>query len=196
MTKKRDNKTKKRNVPDLSDTISIDGSTALHGFTARGRTHLGGQPYGIVFQQGNKSTSHRSTSIGQPVTGQPVIQSSVNQHQSTRHRAPVIQIPVNIYQSLVSKYGIPGTGHFITCQHSTIIQSPVLGLQSSYPASISSHHSRSSERRLPSNDNMGSGHSFAHELPNPATSSRMILPLEPDFSQMSAPSVIVEPPNT
>ena len=76
-----------------------------------------------------------------------------------------------------------------------IHQSPVVGLQSSYPASISSHHSRSIERRLPSNDNMASEHSFAHELPNPATSSR-ILPLEPDFSQMSDPSIIIEPPNT
>ena len=81
-------------------------------------------------------------------------------------------------------------------QHSPVIQSQVAGLQSSYPAPISSHHSRSSERRLPSNDNMGSEHSFAHELPNPATSSRMILPLKPDFLQMSDPSLIVEPPNT
>ena len=36
----------------------------------------------------------------------------------------------------------------------------------------------------------------AHVLPNPATSSRMILPLEPDFSQMSDPSIITEPSNT
>ena len=83
---------------------------------------------------------------------------------------------------------------------SIIIEPPVTGrwtgLQSSYPASISSHHSRSSERRLPSNDNIGSEHSFAHELPNPVTSSRMILLLEPDFSQISDPSVIIEPPNT
>ena len=87
MTKKRDSKTKKRNVPDLSDTISIDGSTAPHGFTARGRTHLGGQPYGIVFQQGNKSTSHRSTShrsTSHPVVGQPA---PVNKAPVTGHRS-------------------------------------------------------------------------------------------------------------
>ena len=90
----------------------------------------------------------------------------------------------------------PGTGQFISYQHSPFIQSPVVGLQSSYPASISSHHSRSSEQRLPSNDNMGSEHSFAHELPNPATFSRMILPVEPNYSQMSDPSIIIEPPNT
>ena len=83
---------------------------------------------------------------------------------------------------------------------SIIIEPPVTGrwtgLQSSYPASISSHHSRSSEGRLSSNDNIGSEHSFAHELPNPATSSRMILLLEPNFLQISDPSIIIEPPNT
>ena len=42
---------------------------------------------------------------------------------------------------------------------------------------------------------MGSEHSFAHGLPNTATYSRMILPLEPDFSQ-SDPSIIIEPSNT
>ena len=30
---------------------------------------------------------------------------------------------------------------------------------------------------------------------NPATSKRVLLPLEPDFSSMSDPSVILEPPN-
>ena len=80
-------------------------------------------------------------------------------------------------------------------QHSPIIQSTVVGLQSSYPASISSHHSRGSERRLPSRYSLGSEHSFA-ELPNPATSSKMILPLEPDFSQILDPNVIIEPPNS
>ena len=34
------------------------------------------------------------------------------------------------------------------------------------------------------------------ELPNPASSSRQIIPLEPDFSQVSDPSVMIEPPNS
>ena len=42
MTTRRQNKKKNRNVSDPSDTISLDGRTAPHGFTARGRTHLGG----------------------------------------------------------------------------------------------------------------------------------------------------------
>ena len=39
-------------------------------------------------------------------------------------------------------------------------------------------------------------HAYAFELQNPATSSRQIIPLVPDFSQMSDPSVIIQPPNT
>ena len=42
---------------------------------------------------------------------------------------------------------------------------------------------------------MGYQHSFVQELLNPATSSRQVNPLVPDFSQMSDPGVIVEPPN-
>ena len=42
---------------------------------------------------------------------------------------------------------------------------------------------------------MGSEHSFTHELPKPATSSRIIIPLEPDFSLMLDLGVMIEPPN-
>ena len=31
-------------MSDPSDTTSLDGSTAQHGYTARGRTHQGGSP--------------------------------------------------------------------------------------------------------------------------------------------------------
>ena len=68
MTKKRDNKTKKKNVPDPSDTISIDGSTAQHGYTARGRAHLGGSPVETISNQAisppgtrHRATRHRAT---------------------------------------------------------------------------------------------------------------------------------------
>ena len=75
MTKKRDNKTKKRNVPDSSDTISIDGSTAPQSFTARGRTHLGDSPM--------ESFSNRA--ISPPVTGQLVTSQPVTGLQGTGH---------------------------------------------------------------------------------------------------------------
>ena len=53
-----------------------------------------------------------------------------------------------------------------------------------------------SERTLASQINLGSGHSFINEPQNPAASSRILLPLEPDFSQMSDPSVVIDSPNT
>ena len=134
MTKKRDKKTKKRNVPDSSNTISIDGSIARHGFTSRGRTHLGGS---LMESFSNwaispPDTRHRSTS-----------------HQSTIHWSLRHQSIFTRHQSSVCKYRIPGTGHQALYYLSLVIQSPVVGLQSSYPASISSHHSRTSERDYP-----------------------------------------------
>ena len=42
----------------------------------------------------------------------------------------------------------------------------------------------------------GYEHSERSEFPNPATSSKQIIPLEPDFSQISDPSVMIDPPNS
>ena len=219
MTNRRQNIEKNRNVSDSSDTISLDGKTILHGFTARGRTHLGGSQMETISNQAISPPVTGQPGTGQPVTGhlftghlftghpgtsQPVTghwslvnQALVNQspvNQAPVNQVPVNQAPVNIYQAPVSKYGLtdtghqsPGIGQLMNYQHSPVFQLLVFGLQSSYPASISSHHSRGSERRLPRHYSLGSEHSFAHELPNPATSSKMILPLEPDFSQMSDP---------
>ena len=141
MTKKRDNKTKKRNVPDSSDTISIDGSTAPHAFTARGRTHLGGSPVEWFSKRAisppvtgkpdtsqpvtgqlvtghpgtsHPGTSHQSTSqpvTGQPGTSQPVTGHPFTGHQSTRHWSFRHQSIFTRHQSSVRKYGKPGTGH-------------------------------------------------------------------------------------
>ena len=41
---------------------------------------------------------------------------------------------------------------------------------------------------------MSSEHSFLNEPQNSATSNSILLPLEPDFSQMSDPSIIIDPP--
>ena len=53
-----------------------------------------------------------------------------------------------------------------------------------------------SERRLASQINLGSEQSFVNEPQNPSSSSKILLPLEPDFSKMSDPSVVIELPNT
>ena len=66
----------------------------------------------------------------------------------------------------------------------------------SYAQSISSHISHGSVHRLYNVFIPGYERSDRLELPNPASSSRQIIPLEPDFSQVSDPSVMIEPPNS
>ena len=66
----------------------------------------------------------------------------------------------------------------------------------SYAPSISSHISQGSVHRLSNVFIPGYERSNRLELPNPASSSRQIIPLEPDFSQVSDPSVMIEPPNS
>ena len=66
----------------------------------------------------------------------------------------------------------------------------------SYAPSISSHISQGSVHRLSNVFIPGYERSNRLELPNPASSSRQIIPLEPNFSQVSDPSVMIEPPNS
>ena len=64
-----------------------------------------------------------------------------------------------------------------------------------YAPSISSHVSHGSIRRLPNVHTPRYEHSEM-SVPNPATSSKQLIPLEPDVSQMSDPSVMIDPPNS
>ena len=68
--------------------------------------------------------------------------------------------------------------------------------QQTYAPSVSSHVSHGSTRRLPNIHHSGHEHSEVTEFQDPATSSKQLIPLEPDFSQMSDPSVIIDPPNS
>ena len=74
--------------------------------------------------------------------------------------------------------------------------SPVNVPLQNYAPSISSHVSHGSIRRLPNVHTPGYELSEISEFPNPATSSKQLIPLEPDFSQMSDPSVMIDPPNS
>ena len=47
---------------------------------------------------------------------------------------------------------------------------------------------------LDMNHTPGYEHSEMSKFPNPATSSKQLIPLEPDFSQMSDPSVMIDSP--
>ena len=69
-------------------------------------------------------------------------------------------------------------------------------LQQTYAPSVSSYVSQSSTRRLPKIHLSGYEHSEVKEFPNPVTSSKQLTPRQPDFSQMSDSSVIIDPPNS
>ena len=131
------------------------------------------------------STRHQSAVNQSPVTGQPGTSQPGTCHLDTSQN-----LPGTSHWSVNMEYQALGTSHQAVYHVSIFTGHPVTSRWT--PVIIScfykqpSHHSRSSERRLPSNDNMGSEHSFTHELPNPATSSRMILLLEPDFSQCNS----------
>ena len=88
MTQKRKQKKSKKSQSDMSDNGTVDGSTAPHSFTARGRTHQGGS---LADLESDRALSPPVTS--HPVTSQPVIQSLGN--LSPFIQSPVIQSPVN-----------------------------------------------------------------------------------------------------
>ena len=126
MTQRRKNKKNKKMIlSDLSDTTSVDGSTAPHG--CQGQDPSGWQPFGWWFipgavhqspvkQSRQPVTSHPVTSQPvtshpvTPVTGQPI--TPVIGHPVTSNQSPVNQSPINqapVIQALVNQ--APVTGH-------------------------------------------------------------------------------------
>ena len=85
--KRKQNKSKKtkKSQSDMSDSGTVDGSTAPHSYTARGRTHQGGSPADL---ESDRALSPPVTSHQPPVIQSPVNQSPVNQ-------SPVTQSPGN-----------------------------------------------------------------------------------------------------
>ena len=108
--KQKKSKKSKKSQSDMSDNGTVDGSTAPHSFTARGRTHQGGSLADLESDRAlsppvtsHQSTSHQSPviqSLGNlsPFIQSPVIQLPVNQspvNQSPVNQSPVNQAPVN-----------------------------------------------------------------------------------------------------
>ena len=99
MTQKRKQKKSKKSQSDMSDNGTVDGSTAPHSFTARGRTHQGGS---LTDLESDRALSPPVTS--QPVTSQPVTGQLISVHPVTGHPVasqpvtsqPVNQAPVNL----------------------------------------------------------------------------------------------------
>ena len=83
--KQKKSKKSKKSQSDMSDNRTVDGSTAPHSFTARGRTHQGGS-----LAESDWALSPPVT--GQPVTSHPVTGQFISVHPVTGH--PVTGQPV------------------------------------------------------------------------------------------------------
>ena len=205
--KQKKSKKTKKSQSDMSDSGTVDGSTAPYSYTAWGRTHQGGSPALSPPVTGHPVTGQPVTShpvIGQLITGHPVTGHPVTGHPVTGH--PVTSQPVTS-QPVTSQ---PGTSQLGSSQLGIGLQAFAYDLQTqippgylpvnvpvqSYALSISSHISHGSVHRLSNVLIPGYERSERLELPNPASSSRQIIPLEPNFSQVSDPSVMIEPPNS
>ena len=93
--KQKKSKKSKKSQSDMSDNGTVDGSTAPHSFTARGRTHQGGS---LADLESDRALSPPVTSHQSPVNQSPVNQSPVNQSpviQSLGNLSLFIQSPVN-----------------------------------------------------------------------------------------------------
>ena len=75
--KQKKSKKSKKSQSDISDNGTVDGSTAPHSFTGRGRTHQGG----------SLADLESDRALSPPVTSQPVTSQPVTSHQSSSHWA-------------------------------------------------------------------------------------------------------------
>ena len=158
-------------MSDSSDDNSVDGTT--NGPAAQGRSHPGGNFKGT-------SSSHRSVGplVIQQLGNWPPVNRSLVIHPQNNKSLPVTGQPVvsqiNTSQSI--------TGHqssICISDFSTFVDTHAIGMKFTKNKS-----------------NLGSEHSYGHESQNSTnTSRRLLLPLEPDFSNMSHPSVVIEPPD-
>ena len=88
MRKKKQNKKRLAVNSDASEDNSFDGSTTPQGYTARGKTHHGGDYMDVECIQ-SMSTSHRSTSYWSTSHWSASHRSTtlVSQSRSTRHQS-------------------------------------------------------------------------------------------------------------
>ena len=96
--KQKKSKKSKKSQSDMSDNGTVDGSTAPHSFTARGRTHQGGSLADLESDRALSPPVNQSPVNQSPVNQSPVNQSPVNQSpviQSLGNLSPFIQSPVN-----------------------------------------------------------------------------------------------------
>ena len=156
--------------------------------TARDKTHHGGSFLDAERSKSlRQSTRHRLPVTGQPgtglpVTGQPGTGQVFTSQQITSHRS-------------LSDYQAPGTRQLITRHQSLVNQSLGIGHQSVHQALVITHQTSDKNDPVANKINRSSEQLFPRDPQNSSASKRVLLPLEPDFSQMSDPSIIIAPPS-
>ena len=168
-------------MSDSSDEEKNYGNTTPHGPAARGKTH----------KCGNSKGTCTLGSISSPVNQQPVNQPSATRpmdkktsqigYWSSRVMAHWPPVKWALHRNFLVRI----TGHQSSSHRSLDLEnfntgenqySPATGNQTLYQPIVSATHAMGME--------------FTN---NPASSKRVLLPLEPDFINMSDPSLIVEP---
>ena len=213
------------------------GSTAPHGGTSRGKTHIGGNSLGTCTQGSTSPPATGQRSPGKPrPTHRPIAQWTRRHIWPTGHQPPGIRpmdkkayladraYPVTGHRKCpgpgMPGHRVPATGHSPTTGQTGDIETsslPITGhrpsnhwsleLERLNPAEIkessATGHDRSPGSRSPITGyqniiqtTSSEAHTFGTEFTNeqPST-SEVLLPLEPDFSNMSDPSVVIEPPD-
>ena len=110
--KQKKSKKSKKSQSDMSDNGTVDGSTAPHSFTARGRTHQGG----------SLADLESDRALSPPVTSQPVTSQPVTSHQSSSHWATYLRSSSHRSSSRQS-ISHQSTSHQSTRHQSTRLQS-------------------------------------------------------------------------
>ena len=187
MTKRRLNKKNKRLavISGLSDDNTVDGNTTQHSYTARGRTHQGGFCSDTEAVQrlstSHRSTSHQSTrhwSTRHQGTRHPAVFHQSTWHQATGHQSSSHQL-FSDYQTPSSRQLITSTGQ------------PVTGHQSIHQVPVITHHSTDNDYPVANKTYRSSEYALPNEPQNSSASKGISLPLEPDFSQISDPSIVI-----
>ena len=131
---------------------------------------------------GHSPTKQEDITDRSPVTGHRSTGQYSDDYKSVNHWSQIIKSPVIGLRKNDSKDKSVFTGQ------------PVTGHQHIYQPLVNDTHAIGMEFTT-NRSNLCSEHSYRHEVQNPTNNSkRVLLPLEPDFSNMSDPSVVIEPP--
>ena len=182
-------------------------NTAPYGPAARDKTHIWWQLPGYLYPGEYKSTGQWPPVTGHLTSGQPATDQSPNGQEdiSGRPGMPGHRPPLTGHSPTTGQVGdietssLTITGHGPSSHWSLDLERLNSG---EIQESLTTGHDRSPGSRPPVTGHQNiiqptssESHTLGTEFTSKQSSiSRILLPLEPDFSNMSDPSVVIEPP--